>query len=318
MAVYYNSLAVGGRSFAANPLDVCIEIAQNDQKLFNAVLESDFMEIYAENGTIYLTEEEKEKAKEEVKENIFTKAKNAILKFIESVKKFFADLWRKITDLFDADKQLIKKYAAYLKPENYAGFKVSFKLKEGKSIEDMLQPVADLKAKVAQMISSGTITEISEDELNKIVDINEYIDKLDEPAVNDVITRDIVEFYTSGSYQLFRKPIDAVNQFEISSLNEILSKMKSGSSSDNNDEYKKASATIKLLSGFNARYAKLTVQSIKMYRAEFAKIGAYAMNKAGESKKSENKEETKTEAALTDIYLDLVNEMAIEEIFSLA
>jgi len=316
MAVYYNSLAVGGRSFAANPLDVCVEIAQNDQKLFNAVLESDFFEIYAENGTIYVTEEEKEEAKEEVKDSILTKAKNAILKFIESVKKFFADLWSKITGLFDADKQLIKKYAQYLNTQNYAGYKVSFK--EKKTIVQALEDVTAFKAKISQMMSSGTIVEVSEEEINKLVNYDEYYEKLDEGVVDDDLTGRIVELYKSGQYQLLKKPLDTVNQFEISSLNEILGKMKNGSSSDNNDEYKKASATIKLISGFNSRYAKLCVQSLKLYRAEFAKIGAYAMNKAGASKSSENKEEAKSEAALTDIYLDLVNEMAIEEIFSLA
>ena len=319
MAVYYNSLmGSGSKSFATSPLDVCIEIAQNDQKLFNAVLESDFLEIYAENGTIYVTEEEKEQTKEEVKDNIFTKAKNAIVKFIESVKKFFADLWRKITELFDADKRLVNKYAKYLSDANISGYKIGIE-ETGNGIEDAAAKVEGLKGKISSIISAGTITgdEVTEEELNNIVKLDEYVKKLDESKVDDALTKKIVEFYKSGKYNAIKSKTDQVQQFEIASLNELLGKMKNNSSSDNNDQYKKASAMIKLISNFNARYSKMLINYLKLYRGEFSKIGAYAINKSGE-KKSENTEETKNEAALTDIYLDLVNEMAIEEIFSLA
>lgn len=113
MGVYSGNRTLLGESTNtdySHIMEMVIESERNDLRMFEAVINCDFIEAYNEAGIISLTEESKEDAKEETKKGIGQKIKELFKKAIESVKRFIATFVAKLKNMFANDAKLYKQY----------------------------------------------------------------------------------------------------------------------------------------------------------------------------------------------------------------
>lgn len=127
MGVYSGNRTLLGESTNtdySHIMEMVIESERNDLRMFEAVINCDFIEAYNEAGIISLTEESKEDAKEETKKGIVQKIKDLFKKAIEAVKRFVASFIAKIKNMFANDAKLYKTYIENFE-KNAVGYKIS-------------------------------------------------------------------------------------------------------------------------------------------------------------------------------------------------
>lgn len=154
-------------------LEAVLQMYENDAKMFDTLIECDFME--AENGFIMNESEAQvvnEATDEKKSEGIVAKIKAAINKFIEFIKSAAGNLIRKFNDLVGSDKKIAEQYKNVLTVENLKGFKgipnfTSPKYIDGKIINAGFEQYAKT---VSDYLDSGLD--------NTVVDSKkEYLDK---------------------------------------------------------------------------------------------------------------------------------------------
>ena len=105
-------------------LEAVLQMYENDAKMFDTLIECDFME--AENGFI-MNESEAEAVREAADEKktngIVEKIKMTIERFVEFIKKAAANLIAKFVDLVKSDKKIVEQYRKTLTVENLNDFR---------------------------------------------------------------------------------------------------------------------------------------------------------------------------------------------------
>ena len=105
-------------------LEAVLQMYENDAKMFDTLIECDFME--AENDFI-MNESEAEVIKEAADKkkvsNIAEKIKMTIERFVEFIKKATANLIAKFVDLVKSDKKIVDQYRKTLTVENLKDFR---------------------------------------------------------------------------------------------------------------------------------------------------------------------------------------------------
>lgn len=104
-------------------LESCIEIAENEHKMFNSVIECDFLEaanLLLEDGEA--AEEKNEKNQEAKTTSFKQKLEIGVQKIIEAIKKAAANIIYKLNDLFKSDKKLVEQFGKNLTSANYSNF----------------------------------------------------------------------------------------------------------------------------------------------------------------------------------------------------
>lgn len=128
MGVYSGNRTLLGESIIgandpAHIMEMVLECERNDMRMFEAVINCDFVEAFAEAGLTSLTEDEVSGAKEETKKGIGKKIKELFQKAIEQVERFVATFIAKIKNLFNNDAKLYKQYSQNF-TANGAGYKI--------------------------------------------------------------------------------------------------------------------------------------------------------------------------------------------------
>ena len=154
-------------------LEAVLQMYENDAKMFDTLIECDFME--AENGFIMNESEAQavnEAADEKKSEGIVAKIKAAINKFIEFIKSAAGNLIRKFNDLVGSDKKIAEQYKNVLTVDNLEGFKgipnfASPKYIDGKIINAGFEQYAKTVSNYANDMGSSVIG--SREEAEKIL-----------------------------------------------------------------------------------------------------------------------------------------------------
>lgn len=170
MGVYSGNRTLLGESIDSvgdHIMEMVLENERNDMKMFNAVINYDFLEAYSEAGLATLNEAEGEDAKTETKKGIGKKIKEMFNKAIEAIKRFVSTFIAKVQNLFANDAKLYKQYGEnFLK--NGVGYKVTgwIPLKGGVDPDKVLGSVIDEFVGNTGKIDNAADT----DGINKIVD----------------------------------------------------------------------------------------------------------------------------------------------------
>lgn len=129
MGVYSGNRTLLGESMevdnTGHVLDFVIECERNELKLFDAVLGCDMIHAYTEAGLTTLTLNEAEEAEKSSEKSLGTKIKELFEKAIAAVKRFVSTFIAKISNLFNNDAKLIKKYGKNF-ANNAAGYVLKF------------------------------------------------------------------------------------------------------------------------------------------------------------------------------------------------
>jgi hypothetical protein len=102
--------AVSAESTCVDPLQFCIEAAEMDHKLFEALITVDFTEAANSKGVINLSESEFNYMVEAAEEGIIAKLKALIAKFKDAMKNLFTKFVTFVSNLASNDKKIYEKY----------------------------------------------------------------------------------------------------------------------------------------------------------------------------------------------------------------
>lgn len=114
MGVYTNMAANYVNNIGDNPvlesLQFSLDMQKADHAMFEALIELDFDEVYQEAGLSVYTEAEVKAGRKFSLRAIKNKVVEYIDRFIEAVKKFVTKVVAKLSDIFNKDKRLVKKF----------------------------------------------------------------------------------------------------------------------------------------------------------------------------------------------------------------
>ena len=173
-----------GVSESFNPLQAVIDIEQADHKLFEAVIETDFIQAYNEAGLTVMTESDVEAVNEATFEGIKNTIINTLTKIKEAVVKFFQMIFGKIDQIVGNDKGLVKQLGSYYDWEKVkdAPIKVDV-IDYDKWEKEIKQPVYDIYDKFAEILKS----EDPSIDAKKIEEINAGMENIKKAADSLVI-----------------------------------------------------------------------------------------------------------------------------------
>lgn len=117
-------------------LELAVECERNDMRMFESVIELDFMEAYQKSvleAEMPWSQEDKDfEAKkagntntEAAKKSILAKIKELIDTAIKKVKEFFQNMIQKIKTIMDSDRKMVEANKKYWTPIDLKGFKVT-------------------------------------------------------------------------------------------------------------------------------------------------------------------------------------------------
>ena len=295
---------------AVDPLQFVLESEQEDLKMFNALIEVDFAEVYSENGSIYLSEADKNATAETAKKTLGQKILDAIHKFIAMVKKFFTEtIPMAISKLVQRDKTLVKKYEKYMKWENVKNCPAKGNTVDMKKYEDMLKTTADLLnnsssapilAKIETASSAEAIKEIVDDYAKVIEEAkkkfggedglkaDDIIDKSDEAIAKKISSNDFFNILNEakGGFANLRKELNKTyKSIEDQAKKEEADAKKNRKSDDElvaaklNAKYQTVGLYHSLTSMALTFYKAVTQKYIATHRANFIILGNYAVKK---------------------------------------
>lgn len=325
-------------------METVIGIHENDYKMFNSIIECDF--ISATNTFMYESAEAEalnEGASQSKIEVVINKIKEVIDNVIGAIAKAAANFSKKIQEFFSIDKALVKKYDAIITPDNLAGFP---------GIKDFAYPAARMSAKYindsAVKFAVGLVDKMKESEDRESVDelygkITKYLDERIESSQKDLSTE--------GKYFQSQKASWIPTQGEVSDIkhavndgkkyiNEIKTaaatiikelkdlkksimqeRMKTSKRKDGevvvyrlNKAYKATSTICRVYTEIFRTQQNIAVKQLQAYRKAYLACGSYA------SKKSKGKIDEK-EAAHESVFYDCLGESSdiyVAEFFSMA
>ena len=141
-------------------MELALESACNDMKMFESLIEMDFMEVSLGEAS--------DEANGVAKENIGQKIKKIISAAIERIKKFFSNAIAKVSNLFDKDKKLYAKYKDVFNAGKLKDFKVT-DYTPIKNVDpfDILDKMRDAMNKVQSIINKDSDVKAEVDKILK-------------------------------------------------------------------------------------------------------------------------------------------------------
>ena len=147
-------------------MEMVLECERNDLRMFEAVINCDFIEAYNEAGIISINEDGENEAKNETKKGVVQKIKELFKRAIEAVKRFVASAIAKIKNMFANDAKLYKTYI-----ENFDKNAVGYQMSAWRTLE------SDVDNASRDVLSRGMSA------------IQKDIANLDKASSNDEITK---------------------------------------------------------------------------------------------------------------------------------
>lgn len=293
----------------AHMMEAAIQIHENDHKMFNALIECDF--ISAANEHVMLETEAIEAngaANESKFAAIKQKIHELIEKFIELIKKAAQNVTTKIIELTNSDKKLHEKYAKTLTAKNLEGFAgiPNFAYPKGNvlaGIIDKSKSTATFSAFTVKVANAATREEIDgalAEFKTAIENEKSSFEKLSEEFFEAKVDKWIPDgaqiSKISNAVQFSNDTIKAVKTLaakEISKLKEIQKEAKSGKVSFKdrkeagelqvykmNKLYEVASKICNTFSKEFSAYTNMAIKQVAAYRKAFIICGRYALAKA--------------------------------------
>lgn len=321
---------------AVNPLQFAIDIQRDDLRLFNAVIEADFAEIYNEAGLSQISEAdiaslleaEGQKFREKI-DQVIAKAKAVIEQIID---KFLAT----VDKLLKNDENLSKRYAPYVNKEKCAGCDI-----KQETIDDAVYSefVSKLEGIVKRAETEAIKDEISAEEINKSTEAlaalieekaNKIVKEAGEAKLVDIVDFDMISKVVGHGGTSIK---DNAKKFKVTAIGvmkqaEQKAKSKLGSSDsikENatlNEIYKSVVNLSNLVSKACTLYVKFAGKKLSICRKNFITLGAWAMRNEGKAAPAEEvkPEGEVAEATYEEIHAALLAEasdMYTEDLFSL-
>lgn len=187
MGVYSGNRTFLGETYAddfsGHVLDLALEAERNDLKMFEAVINTDFIQAYNEAGVISLNEADEAAAKEKSKDGIIKKAKELLKKIGAAITTAIKNFIAKIRNATANDNKIIAKYKKYFSDKNsIKALKLPTSCRRIKEVDikGSMWSKKDELDKLIAKIDSAT----DADEVSKIL---ESLMKVDKDGANDAI-----------------------------------------------------------------------------------------------------------------------------------
>lgn len=215
-------------------MEAVIQLHENDQKMFDALIECDFMSAVNESVMLEADAEEANAAADEKKKSkIMEMIHKVIDSVVEWIKKAAANIIYKITDICKTDEKLYNAYKPVLNMKNIEGFK---------GIADFAYPKNAVKANDLQSVDSAKAAanifnnEVANVENKEEMDakFNQFKEKM------EAVKQNCENLTTSGNY--FEEPVEMWIPANDGVLSSMLDNMKSGK--DTIDAIKNRSAEV--------------------------------------------------------------------------
>lgn len=292
-------------------ISAIMQIHENDMKMFDAIIECDFIEVDVKNNcsldeaTRILTEAEEEK-----KGNIFTKiasvAKFVIKKIGEAIKTILA----KLNQLIYSDKKILAKYnktVDHLDLTKFEGFKNAvdfgkyFGLLKSETIiskiSEMDSEAANVKTEEQYNTFSEKIDKAKED-LNKVIEEAAKTVESYKPTSEDV--DDMSNAISNSS--LYKKGADALLKFTKETMDKLVKNAKEEAGKKEGDEatalnfiYKATSAIGKYNIYLATAIKNVNFKAYGLARKYFIQLARFSSKAAKDYEKNNKGTETKSE-----------------------
>lgn len=309
--------AVPAESTCVDPLQFCIEAAETDHKLFEALITVDMTEAANSKGVINLSESELNYMVEATSGGIIDRLKGLIAKFKEMVSKLFTRFTTFISNLVSNDKKLYARYKDQVVPAKLKGCPVkgnTVNVKETGTVDSITNSIISNAIKAADNWKDADLSAIIESmeaDLEKLKSIN-VVNKEDKPIIEKIDVNTICFSMRDG----YKKQVDLMTnsksmtenliktaQLEIRDL-EI--KEKDSKAAENyNKAYESLSKILNITSQSLSAVISIQKTVIALHRSAFIKLGKWV---AGGGKTEE--EDVKGEAV--NMLIDIANESFCE------
>ena len=321
MAVYSSKVmneSAAAMTEAVNPLQFAIDAQRDDLRLFNAVIEADFAEVYSEAGLTTLTESditnlleaEGNKFKEKIEE-VLAKAKQVIDNLIT---KFLAT----IDSLFKNDEGLVKKYANFVSKEKCAGCPVKQETIDEEVYQETMNNIRSLVYKAKGDTSAST------EDLEKAIEekSSKFMKPADTVLATSVNYDAMVKSMTGGGKTVKEKAQAFKSEMETAmakAKTDAKGKLGSAESKEENaalnEVYKAVVRVSNLVTKACTIYVKLAGKRVSVYRKNYITLGAWALRHDGKAEdKAAAPAPEKVQGDVVDKDGNPVGEATIDEI----
>jgi hypothetical protein len=319
-------------------MECVLSIQENDAKMFDSLVNLDFLAATNEQTLLEADAAEANKAADEKKkQNIVQKAIALIESAIHAISEAFSNAIKKVKEFFDRDAKFYKKYADVIKKANFSNFPgiKNFAMpKELISKSDILEKIQE---KYNQCVA-GVETSPSKEEMDQWVEKYKgseveikkedyFDDKVDNFKPESGQISKILEVMENSSKTISDLKTSA-NKI-VKDLNTVKSNLKKNKKykDDNLEIYSKkckyelASKRAKDASKETNAIINIGVDQIKTYRQALIALGNYALKenkgaKTEEPKTEEEKQQATEEAAFMEYALGLYSDEYVNSVFA--
>lgn len=334
-----------------DPIQLSIDACAIEHKLFEAVIETDFAELYKDNGAQNINESTIEYIREASVEGIINAAKALFERVVGAIKKFFEEtLPTAITNVVTKNKLILKKYKG--KVTSQAIKEKGKDQKEGKFVNaDKLKELLDTADKYFQDLKSSATKDGGLDELKaniekfvESVNKKEYVvsGKYADNANNiDGSDYSVVSLVEKG-YSVLRKYLNKCENDLLVSIKtqyELVKKMQHGegakvSTADQavntaeeasqiaQAEFDKMHTIVQIANNLQSAVKSVCMEVIKVSRLSYIRCGMLATGEKVEEAEDEkvsgdvvDKDGNPVGEAF-DYLIDLTNDTLVEEAFA--
>lgn len=329
-------------------LEACISLHENDSKMFESLIELDFVSavnesvlLEADEETAEVMKKDAEKADEAKKTNIKEKIQQILDWVAEKIKELFQNISNKLISIFNNDEALIKKYADVLKAENlkdFPGIK-DFCIPRGNLVdEDSIATIENVtkfaekyiaeieKAEGKEAVDEAFAKckeEISKKAEEQTADIEKFMGEKKEEWKPEALDLTIMKRYLEGSKEAIKpvkeaanKTLSAINELKRNALKNVagaaIDKVKGGEVSVYKQKviYDLASMVSKFYSKQFNQYINLKIKTLAAARKATIICGRYALKAV-----SGAEETVATGESFVDFIIGESSDSYIEECF---
>ena len=303
-----------------DPLQFCIEAAESDHKLFEALITVDMTEVANNNGTINLSESDLSYMVETATNGIMDRLKALVTKFKEMVSSLFSKFSTFVSNLVSNDEKLYAKYKDHVVPAKIKGCPIkgnttdNAQFAKANEISSRIMAMAIKAANGYDKDLTSTVDGMNKDlEELKTVDV---VNKEDKPIVDKIDVNDICATMKTG----YKKQVEFMNnskqrienliknaQLEVKNL-----EIKSTNSADAekyNKAYESLSKILATTSKALSAATSVAKTSIALDRSNFIKLGNWVL---GGGKAEEKKPEETAKQEAFNMLIDIANESFCE------
>lgn len=324
-AIYEGFVADTAEVETVSPMQFAIEATQMDQNLFSALIEMDIAEAASGKQIISLSEEQIEMMKEASSNGIVDKIKSLIEKFKAAIKALFNKFFTWVSNLVSNDDKLYEKYAKYITDAKVGECPIKGDTVDVDQYNKAMEAIDTItNAAIASTQNTDNVAAVKknigiiEKNIETITSVN-IVDSNDKPIAQKVVLNNIIESVKTGykNKTSIAKATMAKTENLIRNAQkdaEIAQREAQGARNVEraNKCYEAISKTLSLFSKASSAYIRIMNQSIAIDRANFIKLGNWAL-KGGDVKK-----ESTVYDEMQDMMLDIANEQYCEASWEIA